>query len=419
MLRTSFGFLRSSPTNAIYVEVGLLPPNLRAAFITDKFVLKFSNFNERTKAISFQNLFELKEEYQYWITKSPPLIVNRLAELSETREQIFCSESDFSTLENTNKCLAINTQFPIKKKGHPENLPIFDTFRDLHRDKIFLYTDGSKTSDITTAAVVSKELQIKRTYILNQNRVIMSAELKAIRECLRMICLYNVRKAVVCSDSLSAITKISNFSKSDDPELLEIRKIFSSNNDLILTWTPGHEGIEGNVLADQQTKVLTDATDLSLEKIHYSNFLKSNSKKILHSWQESWTDSIIVKGARLGAIQPTVALTSWFEEIILLKKYTNIISRMRIGHGTFPQHLHRINIVDSNLCSSPNCNEVGSLNHILLHCSHLQPPSTILAILETNGVHPDTIDSILILKHCTQVMYEALKAHLITNNITC
>nr|XP_018912734.1 PREDICTED: uncharacterized protein LOC109041032 [Bemisia tabaci] len=244
----------------------------------------------------------------------------------------------------------------------------------------------------------------------------MSAELKAIRESLNLISLYNVRKAVICTDSLSSITLLSQKDTiTDNLELEEVHHFLAQNKDLILTWTPGHENIAGNEMADKQTKDLHNATDFSKELIHYSNYQRLTKSSVLKQWQRDWTESTQTKGARLGSIQPVISMEAWFSRIILSKKATNIISRMRIGHGLFPEHLNRIRLKDNDKCT---CGQIGTIDHILLHCTKIKQPTNIYNLMRT----PDPqviIDSKTILARTEIELYQELESHIISNQISC
>jgi len=77
------------------------------------------------------------------------------------------------------------------------------------------------------------------------------------------------------------------------------------------------------------------------------------------------------------SMQPNTILNSYppptsEEEKTLSREERVHLSRFRCGHHpVLPSYMHRINLTDSDTCTLCN-NAEGSLEHILLHCTHLQ-----------------------------------------------
>lgn len=49
------------------------------------------------------------------------------------------------------------------------------------------------------------------------------------------------------------------------------------------------------------------------------------------------------------------------------KKYASIITRLKLNHGRFPAHLHKLGILQSPSCNCDNVS-IGDTNHIFLEC---------------------------------------------------
>lgn len=61
------------------------------------------------------------------------------------------------------------------------------------------------------------------------------------------------------------------------------------------------------------------------------------------------------------------------------------MSRLRSGHCCIPTHLHKIGVVDDELCT---CGSPGSLSHIFFDCSDNRPNcDTLYRELSKLGVH--------------------------------
>ena len=56
----------------------------------------------------------------------------------------------------------------------------------------------------------------------------------------------------------------------------------------------------------------------------------------------------------------------WHDDLNIPRKYTSMISRLKFGHGCYPAHLARLNIIPSSLCEY--CNTEGTLDHLLFSC---------------------------------------------------
>lgn len=46
---------------------------------------------------------------------------------------------------------------------------------------------------------------------------------------------------------------------------------------------------------------------------------------------------------------------------------------MKFGHACYPAHLHKIKILESNICE--NCNEISDLDHIFFNCRSYEQQS--------------------------------------------
>lgn len=399
----------------MYVETGIIPPTLRVQYITDKFILKTSNYNLPHKEKSLQVYSKLYRNYPRWQLKTHPRLVDRIVINDQTRKNISCIDQKALLLQYKLLRKEVSVLMPLSHKGILGAREIFSEFVKSNTNGIFVYTDGSKTKDHTTAAVVSQKLDVKRTYILNNFRTILSAELKAIQEAINFILQNDLSKTYfICTDSLSSVKLIQNTGTfTDDRDLISVRATLVKHDNIHLVWVPGHENIEGNCLADKQARNILNAQDMSDEKIHYSNFIPLTARNVLDDWQLTWNQSTQLKGKYLHRIQDKISRTAWFETIHLPKRITNIISRARLGHGTFPSHLHRINLKEDNLC---DCGEQGTLDHIFLHCENLRSSSDLHETLNALKI-PLTSNLNHILKEENKTVYLTLKKHLIQNNI--
>ncbi|XP_041673757.1 uncharacterized protein LOC121529830 [Drosophila eugracilis] len=114
-------------------------------------------------------------------------------------------------------------------------------FRCLHEKlgtKSWLYTDGSKTDDDTTFAVVDSNDKIISGGMQPPYNSIFTEEAFAILQA----CLFATKYSghfVICTDSLSTLSFLQNWGQTD-PTIVEIRRLSSFNN-ITLVWTPSHQ----------------------------------------------------------------------------------------------------------------------------------------------------------------------------------
>jgi len=155
---------------------------------------------------------------------------------------------------------------------------------------------------------------------------------------------------------------------------------------ILIRWTPGHEGIEGNEKADEEAKkaitegssnrnALPKALKKTLphsklaRKWAYHEKLKMCAQKI---WEASPCYSLLKK------TDPTVVLDKYLKLITNLpRKHASILTQLRTGHAPLAKHLYCIGKIDSPTCPACQQND-ETVEHLLLHCKAHQPARQIL-----------------------------------------
>ena len=186
---------------------------------------------------------------------------------------------------------------------------------NIYEDCAHIYTDGSKDPvrnrtayGIHTSSNVTSETTSISVRLPNGQSV-YTAELEAIHHALRLAHSLKDKRAVILSDSLSALKSIaSKFSKSR-PDILqlileEILKLRRSGKEIQLCWIPSHIDIPGNERADKlarQGLELTEVTDLAYSTSEIKSMIKHS---IWEEWQTVWTNS--TEGRWYHTLRPNV-----------------------------------------------------------------------------------------------------------------
>jgi hypothetical protein len=61
-----------------------------------------------------------------------------------------------------------------------------------------------------------------------------------------------------------------------------------------------------------------------------------------------------------------------------------LITRLRIGHGTYPEHFHILKTQENNQC---DCGDPGTLDHIFFQCP-LHEDATAQLIIALENIEP-------------------------------
>ena len=156
------------------------------------------------------------------------------------------------------------------------------------------------------------------------------------------------------------------------------KKSKKSEHKLTIRWTAGHEGLEGNELADREAKEAakgkaSDTKQLPpyLRKpllINPAALKAAHNAKLKKEWQEDWKKS--ERGQAAALIDETTPSSRFLKLISnpkLSREAASKISQLRLKHFPLNGYLKRIRRVDSARC--PACGEdTESIEHFLLRC---------------------------------------------------
>jgi len=143
-----------------------------------------------------------------------------------------------------------------------------------------------------------------------------------------------------------------------------------------IKWVLGHKGVEGNEKVDEEAKeAITDGSSpadklpkLLRKKLAYSKsvMVQAYGEKLKGRAQRAWMTSQWYN--RMKKTDPMTPSNKYLKLITpLLRKFTSILSQLRMGHVPLAKHLHHIGKVDSPTC--PACQQAEeTIQHFLLHC---------------------------------------------------
>lgn len=223
----------------------------------------------------------------------------------------------------------------------------------------FLYTDGSKSLNFTTFAVIQQNNKIIKCGHIDNHCSNFTAEALAILIGTQ-VATKGDSKYIICTDSLSTILATQN-TKHDSPLINNIRNnLIANQNKIKLMWVPSHVGIPGNEYADVSAN---DAKNRPLknfstwERRDITNAIYSNLE-VFH--KRKWDEyQHCYKNINSHGVKPLYPNScSRFK--------TNIITRLRIGHSKL-SHQHLIDNKPAPQC--PTCNTQINIAHILNECT--------------------------------------------------
>lgn len=159
-----------------------------------------------------------------------------------------------------------------------------------------------------------------------------------------------------------------------------IKELQNRNHNLRVTfkWIPGHKGVEGNELADEQAKkAITEGSSTGSAQsipeqlkgpIPYS---KSATKQAYNEKLKRKTQALWIKSPRynrMNKTDPTSPSNAYIKLIANLpRRLASTLTQLRTGHAPLAKHLHRIKKADSPIC--PAClQSPETVHHLILHC---------------------------------------------------
>ena len=377
---TITGAMRSSPTRALEVALGLPPLHLHVKELALKSLVRFSR-----EGFGPQSIIKSKDKEET-LNKLP--ILQYPTDIMR-RKLIF--GRNFK-VELSNKC---------NWKG------ISSTYA-IDRGTLIWFTDGSKTKEGTGAGVFGPRSRYSEA--MGQHPNICQAEIHAIERCAAINIQrgYVGMKIAILSDSQAAIKALDSYTVTSKMVWDCITRLneLGQNNSLTIYWVPGHCGIRGNEEADELARMGSSTPMTGPEPFCGVNaklaegILRINSRL---AWDNQWMGTQGCRQAKrlLGYSDTKKAKTLLGLTRDKLRKILAILT----GHGKFKKHLTVMGLQGDKVCKFCKA-EDETAEHIVLDCmalvqhrqsalghrtldtrrARLLKPAEILVFLEKTGL---------------------------------
>jgi kelch-like protein 2/3 len=237
----------------------------------------------------------------------------------------------------------------------------FLEMQNKYPDFVQIFTDGSKSAEsVGCAFVFDGELH---QFCLNSKASIFTAELYAIMKALDFSLVQNLKRILVCTDSLSVLQSLEHM-YSKHPLVQEVlckaQVISSQDGEIVFAWIPSHVGIHGNELADQAARAASLQDEIDIQRVPFQDMMIYYRGVTRTEWQRRW-DAVGVN--KLHPIKATVV--PWMSSCRANRREEVTLCRLRIGHSRLT-HGYLLRHLDPPRCSE--CNDTLSIRHIVLEC---------------------------------------------------
>lgn len=372
-LRICIGAMCSTPIGALLTECNEPPLHIRRKLLSGKFIMnsqaKNSNILSKVNALTVGVLTK-----RFWRIKNSPPLCTAWSDLAE-----YYGVIDYLPREMDDYLAFYNKKTRIVYPKYSDCIELNqeilnNALSNLGFSRMCIYTDASKTKDGVGGAFYVPSSNTTMQFGLPANTSIFSAEAYAILKALLYVETQNIHNFIILSDSQSVLKAIQNFI---NPLTIinrfillvkrQIHRLRTAGCDFSFIWVKAHVGIVSNETVDLLAKGACQLVEFDCLNISSSDIINIYKRFIKQDWKQWWNNYCISSPTRYTTIQPNLPDKPWFDELFTERRGIVSMIRMRIGHGSYPVHLHRINLIDSNECQYCQ-SEVADIDHLLFGC---------------------------------------------------
>lgn len=373
-LRLCLGVMRSSPIHCILAETQVTPLSHRRKILGTKYLLKL--YSKQSEIINkIHNLYILDLSHKYWEKKKNMLLV-----------ECYGNIIGYNNIYKFDVLPTFMIEYEITPQTYYfknyEQLPanivnkLFTAELKLNYSNAYcIYTDGSKTLEATACAFYDPQETKGFTFKLAQEISIYNAELIAILESLKYIQnVKDTKNFLILTDSKSSVDTITNILHNPKVNYIivniinNIRSLQIKGKKITISWIKGHSGLQNNEIVDQMAKTALEEQSTANYMIPSEDIFVKLKRDILNDWQDTYYRDN--KGKYYKDININPNSRPWYSKYEYSSKcFIRTLCRLRINHGLFPYHLHKIKLSETPNCS---CGEIGTAQHLILECTEKQ-----------------------------------------------
>lgn len=367
VLRRALGCLKTTPTPALYCELGVTSLQRRRNNLQARYFLKkmgSTNHIVYKECIATWNQdLQFRPRFSPTVYKYSCLMSNAGLPGLVPTPNIDDLSSRFNGIGNViNLALdnRINDSGTIILKLEWYRLTLQWT------DFTHIYTDGSKSEMGVGCAFVVPSTGTSCGFKLPDKLTVFSAEMIAIYQALLYIKSNGiVGSFLICSDSLSVLNYLAMKRNDAKETAAQIEKIVDDllihGYDLQLTWVPAHAGIPGNESADKMAKWACRNGELLDVNLSLSEYIQGYEAKSAIDEKADFTRKSTNTILDLYDFKPPP-----LDLIHSERKIATTIFRIRSGHAKVNSVLFKWNLVDSPNCIV--CNVYEDVRHVIMSC---------------------------------------------------
>ena len=248
-LRIITGTMRSTPTDALEAITNILPINI---------YIQQTAINTAYRLKNYDNINFIQTPGRGKLQAHQSIIAVLTQDITS-----FTHSSDL-----TKPSINISHQFKTQILNRQEAAEYTNNVSNLH-NIINIYTDGSKNTQSAGSGVYIPHnhhvSDTRLTYSHSSHTTVYQTEVHAITMACNKIQEQDIRqqKIIIHTDSQATIHGINSLFPNSKTTLqcINALKEIAKNNTVIVTWVPGHSGIQGNEIADQLANQGTDTNE--------------------------------------------------------------------------------------------------------------------------------------------------------------